>query len=64
MAAILAGCISFDSDEVIALKPFPKLAEPRAVTGGPHDHLLADNKVKDIGSFHEGTRQVYVMDVK
>ena len=25
-----------------ALKPFPKLSQPRAITKGPHDHLLAN----------------------
>ena len=31
LVAAAAGCTSFDSDEVIALKPFPNLSEPRAV---------------------------------
>ena len=60
MAAILAGCISFDSDEVIALKPFPKLAEPRAVTGGPHDHLLAN--YFGINAWSPGNRYLLVLE--
>ena len=56
--------------ESIELKPFPDFTAPQAVTEGPHDHFFAINAWrpggKKIGfnSVHEGSRQVYVMDVK
>ena len=40
LSVVLAACSV--RAESIGLKPFPELSAPRAVTGGPHDHFLAN----------------------
>ena len=40
--AALAVSSSLPAQESIPLAPFPEMSPPRAVTSGPHDHLLAN----------------------
>lgn len=42
--------------------PFPEVGDPYAITSGPHDHFFAS--YFGINSVHEGSRQVYLRDLK
>ena len=42
VAAFAVSLVCAAAGESIALKPFPELSAPRAVTSGPHDHFLAN----------------------